>query len=307
MQHGYGNVTIMIRSSAIRELAASENATSIAAAYFESTVQIWDWKTQKDVCEFSTLFCAGAKNLALAPDGEILATGLSRTRGTIATYEIPSGKKIWERQLAYPSSLRFDPIGQSILCIEDRKSILRLEAHSGEIIETIPGIIRYISGPNGDSLTVPVQKNSPYRLIAGGRCFDIGRLGFALLDATFSLHFICLTEAKGPVRCIGRDDGKQQWMCDFGSDSHVLRLHYSSRLDAIWGVVQQLNKENSKYLVKIDITDGAYERVCDLGSWEEIFLDAADQLITSTGEIRDLSTGVLVGRLAFPLKEYPDE
>jgi hypothetical protein len=42
--------------------------------------------------------------------------------------------------------------------------------------------------------------------------------------------------------------------------------------------------------------------------WDVTFLDAADQLVTTSGEIRNLSDGTLVGRLAFPQKEYhPDE
>jgi hypothetical protein len=49
------------------------------------------------------------------------------------------------------------------------------------------------------------------------------------------------------------------------------------------------------------------ERVCDLDSWDVAFVDATDQLVTSSGEIRDLSDGALVGRLSFPLREYPDE
>jgi hypothetical protein len=35
-------------------------------------------------------------------------------------------------------------------------------------------------------------------------------------------------------------------------------------------------------------------------------MDAPDRIVTSAGEIRNLSNGNLVGRLAFPQKEYPD-
>jgi hypothetical protein len=59
--------------------------------------------------------------------------------------------------------------------------------------------------------------------------------------------------------------------------------------------------------MRFDVTSGACERVCDLDSWEEIFLDTVDQLVTSRGEVRDLSNGALVGQLAFPLREYPDD
>lgn len=56
-------------ASAIRELAHSNGSNRIAAAFFEKTVQVGDVALNKNVCELSTLFCAGARTLALAPDG----------------------------------------------------------------------------------------------------------------------------------------------------------------------------------------------------------------------------------------------
>ena len=97
-----------------------------------------------------------------------------------------------------------------------------------------------------------------------------------------------------------------KWQFDPGTYSLVARLHYSPRLDALFGVLRHFNKGFSS-LVRFEFTNGVVERLCDLDFWEEAFVDATDQLVTSSGEIRDLSNGALSGRLAFPLKEYPDK
>jgi WD40 repeat protein len=295
-------------ASAIRELAASRTPTWMAAAFFEKMIQIWDLKSQRRISEFPTIFCSGARNLALAPVGAMLVAGASTIDGEVAAYELPSGRKLWERQLVYPSSLQFHPSGHSILCTSNHRSIFCLDITTGDTLEVIEGVRRYIDGPSGDALSIPVKEgNNGFHLIGGGHDFNISRLGFAVLDAEFSPHFVCLSEARGPVRCIDRIDGKLKWMFDTGTDNHVLRLHYSPRMDAFFGIQRDFKEEGSRHLLRFDATTGVCERVCDLDSWDEVFLGTVDQLVTSSGEIRDLSDGALVGRLAFPLREYPDD
>jgi hypothetical protein len=298
--------------SDIHELAASKKSTLIAAAFGEKTVHIWNLKSQTVIGEFPTVFCMGARNLALAPDAGILVTGLSVARGAVAAYEVPSGKKLWDRKrLVYPSMLEFDSTGQSIFCtVNDCKSVLRLEVGSGTTLEEIKGISRYIEGPYEATLVAPSRKSKkPYRLTAGSHSFDARPLSFALLDVTFSPHSVCLTEAGGPVRCISCDDGKLQWIFNPGTASHVLRVYYSSRLNAFFGVLRNLNNKHNRRLLRFDVTSGICEQVCDLDidAWDQAFLDKADQIVTTSGEIRNLSDGALVGRLAFPQREYPDE
>lgn len=296
-------------ASAINELAVSKNPQWIAAAYFEKIIQIWDLNSRRRINEFSTVFCSGAGNLALTDSAEILVAGLSRTHGRVAAYEVPSGRTLWERKFAYPRLLRLHPSGQSILCTKNNRSVIRLDVSTGTTLEVIDGFERYIEGPYGDILSVPSKKAEPLNLIGRGGKSNISRLSFALLDARFSPHSVCLTEARGPVRCISCLDANLEWTFDPGTDCHVLRLHYSSGINAFFGVLLDLKKKGhgSRHLLRFDITSGKCERVCDLDSWEEVFLDATDQLITSTGEIRNLSDGAFVGKLAFPLREYPDD
>ena len=295
-------------ASAIRELATSNNPQWVAAAFFERTIQIWDLKSQEKINEFQTVFCTGANNLALAPLGGILVAGLSRNSGRVAAYKLPSGKKIWEQRLIYPSSLRFHPSGQSILCIRNERSILRIDAHSGDILEVIDGTSRYIEDASENFLRIPIEKgNIQIGLPGKGHAFNVDARGLWLLDAKFSPHSVCLSQARGTVRCISYIEGKLLWEFDPGSSSHVLRLHYSPTQNAFFGVLRNFEKGGPRHLMRFDAARGLPELVCEFDSWEEVFLDTADQLVTSAGEIRDLSNGNVVGRLAFPQREYhPD-
>ncbi len=294
-------------ASAIRELAASKDPTWIAAAFFERTVQIWDVRSFGKVSEFPTVFCSGAGNLAFAPSTQALVAGLSTAHGKVAAYDVRSGGVVWERRIVYPSMLRFHPSGKTILCSSADRSAIRLDVPTGSTVEVIKGSGQYIEGPYGEVLNVPARNgNEPFHLIGKGHSFEIERLSFALLDAQFSPDSLCIAEAVGPVRCINSSDGKERWRFDSGPDSQVVSLHYSAGMNCFFGILRRLTKGGSGHLVRFAARSGVCERVCDLDSWEGVFLESADQLVTSVGEIRDISNGGLVGRLDFPLSKYPD-
>jgi WD40 repeat protein len=295
-------------ASAIREFAASTNPIYVAAAFLEETVQIWDLKSCERIGEIPTIFCSGATNLAIAPTGGVLVAGLSKSRGSVAAYDIPNGKKIWEQRFVYPSSLRFSLSGQSVLCTQNRRTVSRLDVNTGAVLEVSEGIRRLVEAESGDWLSVPAEGGGdPTRIFSAGHIFDIGGPKIAGLDARFSPHSICLSEVRGPVRCISRSDGKLQWMFDPGSDSQVVRLYYSRRMDAFWGILWNCVKGGPRTLLKFDALSGVVVRLCEFDSWEEVFLEEVDQLVTSEGEIRDLANGELIGKLAFPHIEYPDQ
>jgi WD40 repeat protein len=295
-------------ASAIRELATSKSSTIIAAGMFKTTVQLWDLTSQVKICEIPTVFCTGAKNLALSPTGEMLVAGLSLNHGKVAAYEIPTGRKIWEHSLCYPSSLHFHPSGQSLLCTRNNQSVLRLDIQTGSVMEVVKEVSSCIEEPSSGASILYVERgDEAIRIIRRDHGFSFAKTGFALLDAQFSPHFVCVSEARGLVRCINLIDGTLRWKFDPGKGSHVLRLHYSSGMDLIFGILRNFEMGGPRTLIRFNPANGTHERVCELDSWEEIFLETVDQLVTSAGEIRDLSSGFCVGRLDFPMREYrPD-
>ncbi len=296
-------------ASAIRELASSKHSTLIAAALFEKTVQIWDLTSREKISEFPTLYCSGAHNLLLSPDGETLVAGVSGRGGKVAAYEVPGGKKLWERKVVYGSSLRFHPSGLSILCSVNWRSVVRLDVRTGETLEIAKGIeCLYLSALSGDELRVPTEGRSDLLiLMSAEQTFRINPLGSSVLDAAFSASSVCVAEARGPVRCFSSVDGSLQWIFETGLESHVQRLHYNSKMNAFFGSLFNFEKGGGRTILRMDASSGACERVCEVDAWEVVFLETTDQFVTSAGEIRDVSDGAVVGRLEFPLREYPDE
>jgi len=59
-----------MRASAIQQLAVSREATNVAAAFFEETVQIWDLTTRERIKEFETVFHLGGNRLTLDAAGQ---------------------------------------------------------------------------------------------------------------------------------------------------------------------------------------------------------------------------------------------
>jgi hypothetical protein len=144
--------------SAIREMAAARTVPLIAAAFFEGHVQIWDLAAQRMKGEFPIRFRHGSESLAMHPDGGSIVAGLSAKRGSVSAYSTPSGGMIWRREIEECAYLRFDRNELRVSFVRGRanqETIERLDAHSGVTVELLPGIDRYIDGPNDYALLSP--------------------------------------------------------------------------------------------------------------------------------------------------------
>ena len=290
--------------SEIRELSAARTVPLICAGFDESTIQVWDLLTQQKIGEFAARFAFGAKNLAVHPGGESVVTGISAKNGSIASYQVPGGGPMWLRvRMPYPGRIRFSQSGQDLSYTLHNRTVERADAHTGGTTEVLQDTVRYFEGPNGYALTAPTA--SSYLLLSGHE-IPIPKLSFAVLDVAFGADHLCLTESEGPVRCVSYLTGTEHWKYTPPEGSHVLSLYYN-RLDGFfYGVLWHYEKGHFRYLVRFDTETGKPTRVQSLNSWEETFSEATQQLVTSAGEIIDLSSGEIVGELAFPRKEYPD-
>ena len=296
--------------SAIRQLAAARNVALVSAAFDETTVQLWDIARRQQIGEFQARFAFGANNLALHPDGGRIATGISSGRGTIASYEGPDGVMVWQRgRISYPARLRFSPSGHHISCTIDNRKVELIDAKTGVTNVVHDGVRNYFEGDFGQRLIVPTS-GAGYVLRADAELseneFRIDKLTFAPLDAAFGPDRLYLTESGGPVRCIDCLTGEERWRFDPPPESHILRLHYSPEDDFTYGVLWHYEKGLFRYLLRFDRVDGCATQMCTLDSSEEAFVAVSHQLITSSGNIIDLSNGQTVGSLPFPQKEYPD-
>jgi len=296
--------------SAIRQLAAAREVALLSAAFDEAIVQIWDLARQTQIGEFRTQFAFGGCNLAFEPKGTYVVAGNSAKNGTIAAYEVLSGKEAWKRNgIRYPTHLRFGPSGHQISCTIDNRVVELLDTKTGSTNRVLKGVRRYFEGQSGQTLAVP-SSSSAYLLRTGATApvaeFQIERLTFAVLDAAFGPDCLYLTESTGPLRCIDCATGSERWRFNPPAGSHVLRLHYNADDQMTYGVLWHYEKGAFRYLVRFDPRTGEMEHISALSSWEEEFIASDHRLVTSSGEIVDLRSGDIVGSLSFPKREYPD-
>jgi hypothetical protein len=292
--------------SAIREISAARTSPLICAAFVEKTAQIWDVDAQQKVGEFSARFSFGAENLAMHPDGGFVVTGSSAARGgSIASYRVPDGHSEWRRdRLPYPACIRFGQSGQDVYYTLQDRRVERTNALTGVPVEVFRDTNHYFEGPGAQALIAPVS-TADYLLVAEHK-IPIPKLTFAILDVVFGATSLCITESAGPVRCIDYLTGTEQWRYTPAEGSHVLRLHYN-RLDGFfYGVLWHYQKGHFRNLIRVDPNTGQTARVRELKSSWEAFIEVTQQLVTSAGDVIDLSSGRTVGELAFPRKEYAD-
>lgn len=295
-----------MRGSAIRELAGARMVPLICAAFDESVVQVWDLSTQQKTGEFTAWFDFGARNMAMHPRGKSIVTGISRRDGRIASYETSTGKQMWlQDHVPYPAKIRFGPSGEYLFCTLDNRRVERVDAQTGDKTEVLRNTAQYVEGPDGYAFIAPSSASAGYAL-RNDHPIPIPRLTFAVLDIAFGTDRLCITESGGPVRCCGYQTGAEYWKYTPPAGSHVLALHHN-RLDGFfYGILWHYETGDFRYLIRFDAETGQASNICKLHSWEEVFSESTQQLVTSSGEIIDLSSGEAVGELGFPEKEYPD-
>jgi hypothetical protein len=216
---------------------------------------------------------------------------------------------LWQRSgIPYPTDLHFGPGGHWISCVVEDRKVELIDPRTGETNTVLDRARNYFEGPCGQLLTVP--KGRAYLLRTGAPLpnakFQVDQLAFALLDAAFSPDSLYLTEPGGPTRCIDCLVGSERWRFDPPLGSHVLKLYYSAKDNFTYGILWHYEQGLFRYLVRFNPTDGQMVRLCSLDSWEEAFVPATHQLITSSGSIVNLADGEIVGMLRFPQKRYPD-
>jgi outer membrane protein assembly factor BamB len=293
-----------MKNSAIRHLAVSRLTTKLAAAFFESTVQIWNLSTLEKLAEFETALSFGGCRLALDPSGELCAAAswVGGKRGGVGCYEAKSGRLIWHRpDLKQTQRLRFSTDGKSAWCVPDAGPAKRLDSVNGRTLDTLTSLTDVYESPYSANLFLENRKRN-YQL---GRNSDIRipRLKFAVLDASFSRDSLAISEVGGPVRCLESSTGTERWRYSPSVNNHFLRLWYREADDNFYGVQWDYQTGAYRALVRLGGKTGQSKEVCPLRSWREEYCIGLDSLVTSAGELIGLTDGRLIGRLPFPLKE----
>jgi hypothetical protein len=296
-----------MRASAIRCMAASKRSPLFAAAMFRHHVQIWDVEAGAVVNEFETVFSFGGPRLTLDPLGErcIAAAWKTGKHGGVACYETNTGKVIWHRQdLRQTQRVRFSPGGEAAWCVPDSGPTKLLDAANGKTLDALTGLTDIFDSEYSADLLVEKRKHN--YILGKEKTLQIPRLTFAILDVAIGPKSLAISESGGPVRCIDSSTGTELWRQSPGKRIHFLRVWYRQIDGNFYGVLWDFQTDSFRSLVRLDASSGQQKVICQLNSWEEIYSKKSDRLVTSNGEVLDLSDGRLIHRLQFPQTDYPD-
>ena len=294
-----------MKRSAIRHLACSPTSPYLAAALFEYTVQIWNLDILSQVGEFETILTFGGSRLALDTSGQFcVAAGWG---SGIAAYRAPSGEVLWHRKdLKHVQSVTLEPSGTKIYCGRDEGALHILESHTGETIVRLPGVEEVIESLFSPQLLL-VSRGRDHT-VRGRKEFRVERLGFALLDGVFGEDFLCLSEARGPVRCFNSATGAELLRFLPDSGTHVIKLGYRMADGFFYGILGNFERRGVCNLLRFEARSGKCYEVCPLdNSWEIQFCRGGDLLVSGEGTLINVSDGKILGTLDFPTQEYSED
>ena len=290
-----------MRKSAIRHLAITDEPAIVAAAFFESKVQIWSWKTSQQIGEFETILDFGGRRLALSPDGRICITG-SYSRG-LAAYSIPDGRLLWHRRdLRKLQLIYLNALGSEIYCGDDRPSVHIIETETGNSLGKVARADRIVPSQTGPHQLVS-RRQDAYTVTGPGE-FAISAVSFGLLDAAFSPEAVCLAEPKTGIRCIDLVSGSVLWHHQTLGANHLAFNSLDMRFYCVGGLDTEPHESS---LIRLASNLYDCERVVTLShSYVAAFSPSGANLITMGGEVYESSTGNLLTILEVPQRDYPD-
>ena len=322
-----------MRASAIRHLAITDKSPIVAAALFEKTVQIWSWKTGRQLGEFETMLDFGGTRLALTPDGSACIVGGWSQRGRgprgLGAYSVPDGKLLWNRdEIRHIQHVTVSGDGKEIYCGVEGTSAYVLDAATGETLSRVRGATAII-GSHCTSHTLIVRKqpdpvkprsdpestrpNRPGYLLRGPSQIQIPAHSFALLDAAFSPNVICISEPNdvlhpreniGGVRFYDLATGDQLCYLDLGTN----RVAYNSADRRFYCVAVTSVDPNNRSLVRLAGNILQCDQVLILENcWEAAFSPSGQRLVTVHGDVYETATGAQISSLEFPQLDYPDK
>jgi hypothetical protein len=300
-------------ASAIRSLAATDESSIVAAAFFEKTVQIWSSKTGQQLGEFQTMFDFGGRRLALTPDGSTCIVGawgqLGRGARGLGAYSIPDGKLLWNRKdIRRIQDVRLSGSGQEIYCGVQDASAHIIETSTGETIRRVRATEKIVGSQYTPNQVIE-QKRGRY-LVRGGCEFEIQPLSSALLDAAFSPDAVCLSELRdsshpseiGGIRLIDLATGESCWHVAL----HSSRLTYNLADQKFYCVSRERVAPHNWFLTRLQSDLLKCEQKILDKCWDAAFTPSGRVLVTAQGDVYETSTSTILAHLDFPQRVYPD-
>lgn len=296
--------------SAIRHFDAPYDGPRIVAGDNANNVYVCQFKGRKRIMTFKALLDSLGSRLAINPRGDICAVGSDRFGG-LTCYAADTGDVICVRDdLGRLHRVSYSHDGSRLYCYRNAGRLTVLDAETGEDVDRYPLISRLYGGPfqpielldktssKGQGDTGPVE----LRKVDGKRIASIVRETFAILDVAFGPDRLCITESGGPVRCLETEHGAEVWRYTPRPNRHILKLAYSPKAKAFFGIEWPYVSGGIKQLLRFDPEAGEPTLVTKIvrRSAYEVFCSRGDALLTSEGELIDVATGATQQVFRFP-------
>ncbi len=198
----------------IHHFAWSANGNLIAAAEFESTVEIWSSATRERISRFETVLDYGGTRLAFTREAAPTLVAAAYTRRGVAAYDPHTGSERWTRRdIKGTQNIEPTPFGVAVGI--ERGALHLLDDVTGETLMRFSGTRRLYAGDGPYAIAEGTSGSQRFSLIdlsKGGEPIWKGSfLGFALHDAAIGQDGFAYSEAGSLLVHCHELDGTLRW------------------------------------------------------------------------------------------------
>jgi len=270
----------------------------------------------------------GGHRLAITPDGTLCAAA-NYEENEIAAYCIEDGILLWRRKnIGKTQFLSYDPIIQCFVACFDNTPCHLLERGTGKTIKKLPRVRGRTVSPY-DRVVLLEERPRSYRSVwplsrkgslrlrrveSEKTIASIDRKSPDVLNVAFGPGIVLIAEMSaakiikdahgqfvttheydppdgGPLRAVSILDGRTLWEHRPGKGRHFLCVAYNEKRKCVHGIARWEEDGVCMSVVSLNVTDGRKlgEKVFETGNYPEEFALRGQSLITSRGEVFDLT------------------
>lgn len=277
----------------IRHLAASQDGDFIAAAAFESEVEIWDLKNLSVIARFATRLDFGGRRLSIDRTGTILLVG--NYENGVSCYSVPSGREIWHRR-----DLR--KVQQCTVLPSNDRAAVAIEGKPAQIVRTDDGVTVEVV-PNAKRLfyfedgVFAVESTKHLRVCKDQTVSRIPKETFAILCLSRIGESLAVGYSGGPLQRLEPETGKVHWSHRLAG-RHVLRTSPSLPDGLLYGIDWNYS-QGSKYALKAwDWETGRTRTIKLLDGPTFEFVKNGNLLVCSDRRFIQCADGKVIGSVA---------
>jgi hypothetical protein len=132
-----------------------------------------------------------------------------------------------------------------------------------------------------------------------GGSFERTRTTFAILDVAFGPSTVCVSEASGPTRRLGLEDGREMWLYQPRKVEHVVSIAYCASAATFVGISREYERTSEYALFHLG-SGHEVRQVAALGRPTAVeFCLSGEALLLDDGRLAEAATGRLLRIIPF--------